>query len=82
MNVLTANQREANRRAMRVKIWSGVWRASGLSEPTINALLRAHIDSNRRLLGLTVSGLLSPSCRPRPELQHATHLTRWVHIYG
>src|SRR5215467_4641949 len=30
----------------------------------------------------TVSGLLSPSCRPRPELQHATHLTRWVHIYG
>jgi len=57
MNVLTANQREANRRAMRVKIWSGVWRANGLSEPTINALLRAHIDSNRRLLGLTRKGL-------------------------
>ena len=57
MNVLTANQREANRRVMRAKIWSGVWRANGFSEPTINALLRAHIDSNRRLLGLTRKGL-------------------------
>ena len=53
MIALTIDQREANRRAMRAKIWSGVWRANGFSRGTIDALLRAEIDSNRRLLGLT-----------------------------
>jgi len=53
MIALTIDQREANRRAMRAKIWSGVWRANGFSRGTIDALLRAAIDSNRRLLGLT-----------------------------
>ena len=51
------NQREANRRAWRAKTWAGVWRANGFSRGTIDALLRAEIDSNRRLLGLTRKGL-------------------------
>ena len=51
------NQREANRRAWRAKTWAGVWRANGFSRGTIEALLRAEIDSNRRLLGLTRKGL-------------------------
>jgi hypothetical protein len=55
-NLLT-DDREARRRAVRAKIWAGVWRANGFSEPTINALLRARIDSNQRLLALTKAGL-------------------------
>ena len=51
------DQREANRRAARAKIWSGVWRANGFSRGTIEALLRAHIDSNKRLLRLTTKAL-------------------------
>ena len=51
------NQREVNRRAWRAKTWAGVWRANGFSRGTIEALLRAEIDSNRRLLGLTRKGL-------------------------
>jgi hypothetical protein len=57
MIALTIDQREANRRAMRAKIWTGVWRADGLSRATIDALLKAEIDSNRRLLSLTRKGI-------------------------
>jgi len=56
-NALTIDEREAKRRAWRASTWAGVWRANGFSEPTINALLRARIDSNRRLLGLTRKAL-------------------------
>ena len=54
---LTDREREALKRDHRAKIWAGVWRANGLSEPAINALLRARIDSNRRLLRLTRKAL-------------------------
>jgi hypothetical protein len=50
---MTVKQRKANRRTLRAKIWSGVWRANGFSRGTVHALLSAQIDSNRRLLGLT-----------------------------
>jgi hypothetical protein len=30
----------------------------------------------------TVSGVFPPPCRPLADLQHATHLHRWVRIYG
>jgi hypothetical protein len=56
-DTLTIEQRETNRRAHRAKIWSGVWRANGLSRGTVDALLSARIDSNRRLLGLTKQDL-------------------------
>jgi hypothetical protein len=48
---------ECSSRAWRAKTWAGVWRANGFSRGTIDALLRAEIDSNRRLLGLTRKGL-------------------------
>jgi hypothetical protein len=54
---MNVNKRESNRPAMRAKIWAGVWRANGLSPSTIDALLRAEIDSNRGLFGLTRKGL-------------------------
>jgi hypothetical protein len=56
-NALTIDQRKAKRRAWRAKTWAGVWAANGFSRGTIDALLRAEIDSNRRLLGLTRKGL-------------------------
>ena len=54
---LTDRKRENVRRAHRARIWAGVWRANGFSPPTIKALLRAHIDSNKRLLRLTTKAL-------------------------
>jgi len=54
---LTDRKRENVRRAHRARIWAGVWRANGFSPPTIKALLRAHIDSNERLLQLTTKAL-------------------------
>jgi len=42
MNVLTANQREANRRAMRVKIWSRLARERSLGANHQRSATRAH----------------------------------------
>jgi hypothetical protein len=46
-NALTIDQRKAKRRAWRARTWAGVWAANGFSRGTIDALLRAEIDSNR-----------------------------------
>ena len=54
---LTDREREALKRDRRAKIWTGVWKANGISMPAINALLRARIDSNRRLLQLSRQAL-------------------------
>jgi len=54
---LSEQAREDIRRAHRARIWAGVWRANGISAPAIYALLRARIDSNRRLLRLTRKAL-------------------------
>lgn len=54
---LTDREREEVQRAHRARIWAGVCRANGFSPLTIKALLRAHIDSNKRLLRLTTKAL-------------------------
>src|SRR5215472_9553227 len=80
MTALTIDQREANRRrALQAKIWSGV-RANGFSRGTIDALLRAEIDSiagcwashGRRLRALKALVIVAP----RKSTHTARNLTK------